>query len=430
VALMAGKKGNGENKQLIEGPVCSFCKEPADPSKGRVLIKGSGDVYICTECAQECLDVAEEYAPKSMEKINSILSSDFKPSQIAAHLDEYVVGQTKAKKILSVAVYNHYKMLAHREFKKNSQVEIEKSNVLLLGPTGSGKTFLLRILSDFLDVPFATQDCTNLTAAGYVGEDVENCVRKLIENADYDIEKAQRGIIYLDEFDKLSRKSENMSITRDVSGEAVQQALLKMMEGSVVEVPPKGGRKHPTGEVWKIDTTNILFVCGGSFEGIEKIIEKRQKVGAQVGFGADVKPKNSKSLNELFMDVKVEDLKKFGMLPEVLGRLPIICPLEELDRDSLLEILTKPKNALIKQYKELMAMDEMEIEFEDEALLAIADLAIKRKTGARSLRSILEETLLDYMYSLPEEKDVQKVIVTKECVTDGAAPTIIKSEAV
>lgn len=410
----------------IEDPRCSFCGKPGDEEEGIILVR-EGDVHICTACAEEVVKVSRHYAPKKRFPTVKEDQTDIKPSDIKKHLDDYVVGQEKAKDILSVAVYNHYKMLRYRQ-QENPAVDMEKSNIMLLGPTGCGKTYLLRTLAKKLGVPFAQADATNLTAAGYVGEDVENVIRVLVENADGDIRRAQQGIVYIDEIDKLSRKGENVSITRDVGGEGVQQAILKMVEGTIVEVPPKGGRKHPNADTYKVDTTNILFICGGSFEGIEKIIDKRLATKSTIGFGSDVKAKEQKTLNELVMDVTVEDLKKFGMLPEFLGRMPILCPMQQLNRDALLDILTKPKNALVKQYQELIRMDNVELAFTDEALLAVADKAIERKTGARALRSIMENVLLNHMKTFPDDPSITKVTITEECVTKNAEPEIERKE--
>jgi ATP-dependent Clp protease ATP-binding subunit ClpX len=417
-------------KEKEKEPVCSFCGEPADPERGNILFR-EGDVYICTDCAEQCVRTARKYAPKLVNKEVSKINLDFKPSDIQKFLNDYVVGQENAKEILSVAVYNHHKMLRAKESGEDNDVEIEKSNVMLLGPTGCGKTFIIRTLAKTLGVPFASADATNLTAAGYVGEDVENVVRVLVENADGDIELAQKGIIYIDEIDKLSRKGENVSITRDVGGEGVQQALLKMIEGTTVEVPPKGGRKHPTQTTYKVDTTDILFIVGGSFEGIEKIIEQRlndANKSANLGFGSNPEKKKSRTYDELVKDVKVEDLKKFGMLPEFLGRVPIICPMQQLDRNAMLQVLTEPKNALCKQYQKLFAMDGVELEFTTEALHAIADKAIARKTGARALRSIMEDTLLPYMKSTPDDETISKITITEDCVLKKADPDIERKE--
>ncbi|PTY92979.1 ATP-dependent Clp protease ATP-binding subunit ClpX [Heyndrickxia sporothermodurans] len=405
-----------ENKSTT---VCSFCKQEPDLDAGRILIQGLDGAFICTECIEECQKVANQY--KAKPKKNNAISGDVKPSKILEYLNQYVINQDYAKTVLSVAIYNHYKFLDYKQ-QDNPAVEMDKSNILLVGPTGSGKTYLIKTIAKMLDVPFAMADATNLTQAGYVGEDPENVVRLLVENANGDIEKAQRGIIYIDEIDKLSRKGENPSITRDVGGEGVQQALLKIIEGSTVEVAPKGSRKHPLAETIKVDTSNILFIVGGSFEGIDKIIEKRQKTNKSgMGFGATVESKTEKSINDYILDVKAEDLKKFGMLPEFIGRLPVIAPLQELSEEALMQILTEPKNALVKQYQELMRVDGVELEFTPQALTEIAKLAQKRKTGARSLRSIIEEVLLPHMFSVPDE-EIEKLIITKETVVDKKEP--------
>lgn len=400
------------SNEVTEVELCSFCDRPGDLEQQRVLIEGEG-VAICSECVQNCVDALKDF---EIEPVQEMLDFGMKPSEIVSFLDEYVVGQERAKMVLAVAVVNHYKLLDYKQ-RETQNIELEKSNVLLVGPTGAGKTYFARQLAKILDVPFAIADATTLTEAGYVGEDVENVVRRLLDNADGDIEAAERGIIYIDEIDKLSRKGENPSISRDVSGEGVQQALLKIIEGSEVEVASKGMRKHPMAETTKINTANILFIVGGSFEGIEKIIAKRlkkDKVG--IGFGAKVESKEEIKFNDYILDVKAEDLKKFGMLPELLGRLPIITPLKELDQEALVKILTEPKNAIIKQYQELFRYDGITLEFEDEAVKAIADLAIERKTGARSLRAIMEEVLLPYMYKTPDMEDVEKIIFTAEAV--------------
>jgi ATP-dependent Clp protease ATP-binding subunit ClpX len=424
---MAEKKGSKE-------PLCSFCGNPQDPENGIIMFQERDLVnpdlihYICSDCAEQCYRTSKKLYPKPvLAKVEGIKLNQ-KPKQIHEFLDKYIVGQEHAKKVMSAAIYNHNKMLLSKQDKLDDEdVEIEKSNVVILGPTGCGKTYLIRTIARCLGVPFASADATNLTQAGYVGEDVENVVRLLVEDADGDIDKAQTGIIYIDEIDKLSRKGENLSITRDVGGEGVQQALLKMIEGTTVEVPPKGGRKHPQQSTWRVDTTNILFIVGGSFEGIEKIIQKRQDDASKdvsCGFGANPQKKKNKAYDELVKDVKVEDLKKFGMVPEFLGRLPIICPMEQLDRNALVKILTEPKNALCKQYQKLFAMDDVVLEFEPEALDAIADKAMARKTGARALRSIMEETLLEYMISVPEDNTISKLIITKDYVIDGKDPII------
>lgn len=399
---------------------CSFCGELPDLDEGRILIEGLDGSYICTDCVDECYTISKGYRKK--KRSDPIAMENLRPSKILEYLNQYVVNQDYAKMVLSVAVYNHYKLLEHKE-QKSSDIELEKSNICLVGPTGSGKTYLLKTIAKMLDVPFAMTDATSLTAAGYVGQDPESVIKTLLENADGDVEKAQRGIVYIDEIDKLSRKSESPSRTRDVGGEDVQQALLKIIEGTEVEVPAKGRKRHPLQDTVKIDTSNILFIVGGSFEGIDEIIKERQNKGkSAMGFGANVESPSEKSFNDYILDVKAEDLRKFGMLPELIGRLPIICPLQELDVDSLVKILTEPKNAIIKQYQELMMVDGVELEFTKEAVEAIAKEAIKRKTGARSLRSILEEVLLSHMFSAPDEKDLSKIIITEDVVLNKAEP--------